>query len=157
MRNRLLFQSWRWSHKNWTVSTSCSATMKVAGFGCPQLYKKWIYIYIISFRTFFTCNSTRSALTSIDGPIKLTRKMGLQGNSEYRWQRPNENFWQSGWYVRTKFFKRFRPKMFRFHQKNNFVWTGTVHWALKTPKFVWTWPNQKLPILFGLTCWKSIE
>jgi hypothetical protein len=25
MRNRLLFQSWIWSHKNWTISTSRSA------------------------------------------------------------------------------------------------------------------------------------
>jgi len=38
MRNRLLFQIWRWSRKNWTISESRSAPIKVAGFGCPRLY-----------------------------------------------------------------------------------------------------------------------
>jgi hypothetical protein len=39
MCNKLLFQSWIWSHKNWTIYTSRSAAMKVAGFGCPWLYE----------------------------------------------------------------------------------------------------------------------
>ena len=38
MRNRLLLQSWRWSYRNWTISMSRSATIKVVGFGCSELY-----------------------------------------------------------------------------------------------------------------------
>ena len=38
MRNQLLLQSWRWFYKNWTFSTSRSATINVVGFGCPRLY-----------------------------------------------------------------------------------------------------------------------
>ena len=46
MCNRLLFQSQRWSHKNWTISTSHSATIKVAGFGCPWLWQHYLLLTV---------------------------------------------------------------------------------------------------------------
>ena len=47
--SQLLFQSQRWSHKNWTISTSSSATIKLAGFACPRLY-----IHILTLHSIFT-------------------------------------------------------------------------------------------------------